>query len=281
MRVERFHDRDVFAARVEPFLLEHEAENCFFLGLISHLRDVGDKVLLATMDDADDVAAVAVMTPRRHMVITRGPQDAIAAIVDYLIEHRIDVPGIGGRQASAEAFAQRWATKTGVAGHLHVEMRTFQLTAVIPPGPAPGKMRLVEESDLHLLTQWVQEFRKEIGEQLPIDDSREVAEQRIRDRQMVFWEVDGTPVGTAGAIGPTRNGIRIVLVYTPPEHRGRGYASNLVAALSQQQLDAGRKFCFLNTDEANPTSNKIYIALGYRPVCETIQIMFDRPGDAR
>jgi predicted GNAT family acetyltransferase len=281
MRVERFHDRDVFAARVEPFLLEHEAENCFFLGLISHLRDVGDKVLLATMDDADDVAAVAVMTPRRHMVITRGPQDAIAAIVDYLIEHRIDVPGIGGRQASAEAFAQRWATKTGIAGHLHVEMRTFQLTAVIPPGPAPGKMRFVEESDLDLLTQWVQEFRKEIGEQLPIDDSREVAEQRIRDRQMVFWEVDGTPVGTAGAIGPTRNGIRIVLVYTPPAHRGHGYASNLVAALSQQQLDAGRKFCFLNTDEANPTSNKIYIALGYRPVCETIQIMFDRPGDAR
>ena len=281
MRVERFHDRDAFAARVEPFLLEHEAENCFFLGQIAHLRDVGDKVLVAATDDSENVAAVATMTPPRHMVITRGPGEAIAAIVDYFIDHRIEVPGIGGRRASAETFAQRWTAATGIAGHLHVEMRTFQLTTVIPPPPAPGKMRLVEESDLDLLTRWVQEFRKEIGEQLSVDDSREVAEQRIRDRQMVFWEIDGTPVATAGAIGPTRNGIRIVLVYTPPEHRGRGYASNLVAALSQQQLDAGRKYCFLNTDQANPTSNKIYTALGYRPVCESIQIMFDRPGDAR
>ena len=53
-----------------------------------------------------------------------------------------------------------------------------------------------------------------------------------------------------------------------PEFRGRGYASNCVAALTQKMLDQGRKFCFLYTDLSNPTSNKIYQQIGYRPVCD-------------
>ncbi|MBA2569295.1 MAG: GNAT family N-acetyltransferase [Actinobacteria bacterium] len=68
--------------------------------------------------------------------------------------------------------------------------------------------------------------------------------------------------------GPTPNGIRIGPVYTPPELRGRGYASALVAKLSSSLLAGGRRFCFLYTDLANPASNKIYERLGYVRVCE-------------
>ena len=50
--------------------------------------------------------------------------------------------------------------------------------------------------------------------------------------------------------------------------------SNNVAALTRKLLDEGRRFCFLYTDLANPTSNKIYYALGYRPVCENLRIDF-------
>jgi predicted GNAT family acetyltransferase len=78
----------------------------------------------------------------------------------------------------------------------------------------------------------------------------------------------------AGASGPTRHGIRVGAVYTPPAMRRRGYASALVAALSQEQLDAGKKFCFLYTDLANPTSNKIYQDIGYEPVCDVDEYNF-------
>ena len=64
MHVERFHDRDFYASRVEPFLLQHEAENCFFLGQIAHLNEIGDKVLLA-VEESGEVVAVATMTPPR------------------------------------------------------------------------------------------------------------------------------------------------------------------------------------------------------------------------
>ena len=52
-------------------------------------------------------------TPPRHVVITRAPDDAVAAIVDYLLAQGIRVPGIGGPRAAAEPFAQRWTAATG------------------------------------------------------------------------------------------------------------------------------------------------------------------------
>ena len=63
-------------------------------------------------------------------------------------------------------------------------------------------------------------------------------------------------------------------MYTPPELRGRGYASNLVAAAAQQQLDAGRSFVFLFTDLANPTSNHVYESIGFERVSDIDRYVF-------
>jgi hypothetical protein len=63
-------------------------------------------------------------------------------------------------------------------------------------------------------------------------------------------------------------------VYTPPRFRRRGYASALVAELSRRLLDDGRDYCFLYTDLANPTSNRIYMDVGYELVCESADYAF-------
>jgi len=81
-----------------------------------------------------------------------------------------------------------------------------------------------------------------------------------------LWVDGGRPVSLTCVGGVTPHGIRIGPVYTPPDLRGKGYASSLVAGVSQMQLDAGRAYVFLFTDLANPTSNRIYQALGYEPV---------------
>ena len=82
------------------------------------------------------------------------------------------------------------------------------------------------------------------------------------------------PVSLACFGGPTPNGIRIGAVYTPPAHRGRGYGTAVTAAVSQLNLDRGRRFCFLYTDLANPTSNAIYQRIGYEPVCDSRELSF-------
>ncbi len=44
---------------------------------------------------------------------------------------------------------------------------------------------------------------------------------------------------------------RLGPVYTPPQQRGRGWASNAVAEVSARLLDGGERVC-LFTDQANP-----------------------------
>ena len=100
------------------------------------------------------------------------------------------------------------------------------------------------------------------------------AGSRGTGRTAYLWEDGGRPVSLAGVGGLTPHGIRVGPVYTPPELRGRGYASNVVAGVSQLQLDAGRTFVFLFTDLANPTANKIYQAIGYEPVIDVDEYDF-------
>jgi predicted GNAT family acetyltransferase len=67
--------------------------------------------------------------------------------------------------------------------------------------------------------------------------------------------------------------VRIGPVYTPPELRGRGYASSAVAARSRLAIQNGLR-CTLFTDLANPTSNKIYADVGYRRVADWNELVF-------
>ena len=90
---------------------------------------------------------------------------------------------------------------------------------------------------------------------------------------LYLWE-DEKPVSMAGRSRPTPNGATVNYVFTPPEHRRKGYASACVAALSQLLLDAGCRYCFLFTDLADPTSNRIYKAIGYEPICDLDEYEF-------
>jgi predicted GNAT family acetyltransferase len=97
--------------------------------------------------------------------------------------------------------------------------------------------------------------------------------RRLRDGRFWFWvAADGRPVHLTGVNPPSYGVARVGPVYTPPAERGRGWASNAVAELSRRVLAGGARAC-LYTDQANPTSNKIYAALGYRPVVDMVNLL--------
>jgi uncharacterized protein len=133
----------------------------------------------------------------------------------------------------------------------------------------PGRLRAATTADRDLLVTWVDAFVTEAAPEPGPFDAEEWVEHLFASplRGAYLWE-DGGPVSLACSGGPTPNGARIGPVYTPPERRGHGYASAATAALSELLLERGRRFCFLFTDLANPTSNHIYQAIGYQPVCD-------------
>ena len=122
-----------------------------------------------------------------------------------------------------------------------------------------------------MLAEWLQAFAVEAG--VPASpDAYSSVEKSLASERLFVWE-DGGPASMARWAGPTPTGVRVGPVYTPPERRGRGYASACVAALSQRLLD-GRAFCALFTDLDNPVSNRIYRRIGYEPVCDFAQYQF-------
>jgi hypothetical protein len=68
----------------------------------------------------------------------------------------------------------------------------------------------------------------------------------------------------------TQNAGTISLVYTPPHLRGRGFAGSVTAALVEHIFSQGKRLACLYTDRRNPSSNRCYEKIGFRPVCDSL-----------
>lgn len=270
-----------FLAEMRPLLEADEAANGLMLGLALRVeRDphaFGDAdPYFATVEDGASIVAAALMTPPHGLLLysTRTATDtgltaALDAIAQNLQTDNWPVPTVNGPSAVSARFAERWSGLTGRGHELAMATRVFALREVIPPRDCPGQLRLATAADQDLAAAWLRAFSQEAEHNEEIDEVQhhKSIRQKIADQHLFFWE-DGKAVSLVGLTRPTAHGIAIGPVYTPPAERGRGYASAAVARLSQDMLDAGKEFCALFTDVANPTSNHIYQAIGYRALVD-------------
>jgi predicted GNAT family acetyltransferase len=282
MDVVRHEDALEFRARTEPFLMVDEARHNLLLGLITTLierPEVYAEFHLWVVQDRGEVAAVAIRTPPFNLAVSRSSDGAIAVLAGKLHDDGVRLPGVTGAVPEVDLFAEAWAARTGDTARLAMASRIYRLTSVKPVDGVSGHMRDATREDRDLLVDWIRAFGNEALPNADPTDPERVVDLRLQGggAGLVLWD-DGEPVCLAGSGGPTPNGIRIGPVYTPPALRRRGYASALVAALSQRLLDEGRTFCFLYTDLSNPTSNRIYADVGYEPVCDSANYRFEATG---
>jgi predicted GNAT family acetyltransferase len=88
-----------------------------------------------------------------------------------------------------------------------------------------------------------------------------------------LWQ-DERPVSMAQTSRPTRNGISVSFVYTPPALRRRGYATACVAELSRLLVASRYDYCTLFADLANDSANRMYRRIGYQPACDCNEYAF-------
>jgi predicted GNAT family acetyltransferase len=279
VQVHRHDEVADFLAAAGTFLESREAEHNLILGLCTNIARHPDLFadrpprFLTVTDDGTFVAA-SIRTPPFNQVLSEMADQHAELLADALADDGDTLPGVLGPTDAARRFVDRWRERTGLTAERVLAERIFRLSAVIPPRSSSGSWRVAGSDDRETLAAWYLAFAEEATpEQAPVEDLDAMVDRWVRriGRTMYLWEDGDRPASLAGAGGETPNGTRIGPVYTPPELRGRGYASNLVAAVSQAQLDAGRRFCFLFTDLANPTSNKIYQQIGYEPVTDVDQ----------
>ncbi len=284
IRVRTADDPAAFLDDARSLLMLDEARHNLMLGVVGRLAtEPGSypvfRLWLAEDGDGEVVGAASMTAPWPIVLARPTHADAIEALVDAASSGDLVPPGVVGAVPEVHDFATRWAAVTGMTVTTRRAEGAYALERVEPVAAGSGHARPATVADRELIAPWMVAFVAEVLPNDPAadDGGREIVDSRLLSDSagLWLWEANGRPVSVAGYGGPTPNGIRIGPVYTPPEHRGHGYATSLVAELSAWLLANGRRFCFLYTDLANPTSNAIYRRIGYRQVCESANIVFE------
>jgi GNAT superfamily N-acetyltransferase len=269
--------------RIAGALLERdEARNQLPLGIAGNLMarpDAFEVVRFWVVRDGDEPVAAAVRTDSFNLVLgDPSSETALGPLLDAVAADDPEVPGIVGNVPFVEPAAERLAGASGRTAERILSQGVYGLTGVRDVPRAPGEPRPAGPKDRALLLDWLRAF---VTEAVPDPDEtfrrmERTLESRfgIESAGFWLWKDGGQPVSLAGFSGPTPTGIRIGPVYTPPGHRRRGYATTLVADLSAWLLERGHRACFLYTDLANPTSNRIYVEIGYERVCDAMEFVF-------
>jgi len=278
MEVRETHNAAEFLRLAEKFLMEHEAENNLILGQAMRLARgetaVTAAVTFYAVEDEGRVLVAGMHNQPYRLVLSRGPGPAIAMIADWAARKKVDLAGVIGVPESVKMYTRAWSKLSRdkvKGGH---RLRIYQLEQLKPAAAVSGKLEPATMAELDLLTHWSIAFTRDVEQPLT-GAERAMAERAIREGRLFVWR-DPQPVSMCAWAGQTPRGVRVNMVYTPPELRRRGYASAAVSALTKKLLEGGRKFVFLFTDLKNPTSNKIYQQMGYEAVCDIDEVDFEK-----
>ncbi|PVG81341.1 GNAT family N-acetyltransferase [Nocardioides gansuensis] len=204
------------------------------------------------------------------------PDEAALLLARAVHERGEELRGVNGALPASRVCADELARLTGGRVEVAQHTRLHEATSIEHPPLRPGSLRLARPEEVELCLTWFEAFGRDADEQAgrepgsmhELTDDVESMGRRIAGGRIWLWvDEDDRPVHLTGANDPAFGVARIGPVYTPPEHRGLGYASAAVAQVSQRLLDAGARVC-LFTDQANPVSNKVYERIGYEPVVD-------------
>ena len=211
------------------------------------------------------------------------PDAAAIALARELHGRGEEILGVNGALPAVRLCAAELARLGGGTVEVGQHTRLHELGELVPPRAVPGRLAAATEADIDLAIDWYTAFMGDADEQAgraPGASAHEVPDEpemrrRIQGGQVWFWLDDADrPVHVTGVNPPSFGVARIGPVFTPPAERGRGWASSAVAEVSRRILADGGRAC-LFTDQANPTSNKIYAAIGYRPVVDMANLVIN------
>lgn len=152
--------------------------------------------------------------------------------------------------------------------------RLYRLATLTHPRPAPpGRLRVAGPAERELLVSWYEAFAREAW--TAGGAAGALVDDRLAYGGLGLWDgEDGCPVAMVGATRQVAGMVRVAPVYTPAQHRRRGYAGAVTAAISERALAAGASEVLIFADLDNPTTPGLYERLGYRPVEDRVILAF-------
>lgn len=272
------HNPNRFLERTREFLEAEEATNLLALGIIFRLASAanapsnGNEPLLLLVEEGAQICAVCIAAPPRRLILScrdDAGSSLIGSVCRYLVENHVQVPGAVGPANATARFAAAWTDSVGCRTAVSMRQMIHRIASVNEISAAPGRLILADSKHEGLVAHWLQDFARVAPEDMTRQQALLAARAAISESRVYLWTCN-EPVSMAAWTRPTRHGVAVTWVYTPPHCREKGYATSAVAALTRLLLQKGYEFCTLYTDLANPISNSIYRRIGYVPIQESV-----------
>lgn len=278
IKLVKYEDLTLFKKDVISYLEQFEAENNLVLGvLLSINENEKNPLLMATVIKDNNIGLVLLQTHPGQIILSKSvsfTSKDIHVIGEKLSNTLQDIPGFIGEKKLTTDLARYVSNLKGIQANVFMDQKIYKLEKVVKKTNTHGKLRRIIEKDHHTIKEWVYQFCYETNQPISLEEADKKAKLMINKGNFVAWVVNEELVSMAYATRPTQNNITISYVYTPISERKKGYASDCISTFTQNLLDRGYKTTSLYTDISNPTSNKIYIQIGYEAIMDSVVILF-------
>lgn len=192
-------------------------------------------------------------------------------LLSNFIETNISISSIIADTETIDIYSKLF-TEYNIKTKLLVQQGIYSCNNVNQPNRGDLTFEPASNADIALIGKWIESFHNEATPEDAKVDGLKDAKEKILQQMIYVSKKNNDIVTMAGWSRDIGTSCSVNLVFTPPEQRNNGYASYTVAKLTDLLLKQGRKEITLYTDMSNPTSNKIYMQLGYKFICNSLHL---------
>jgi uncharacterized protein len=281
MEIAFYGDLAAFRQRTGALLRSRCALNSLKLGILEyyqkHGEESGNRALAVGVHQGVVIAAFVLGRSLYFSADEAYWEEIIPLAVEELDKRQIRLPSVMGHGETALRFAECWRRKTQSGVTFAGKDCLYELTSIGDGRPARGRLRRAASSDVPQLEPlFTGYYREDLGVSKTGQDLEQELARLPAEDEVYFWDDDGAK-SMATALLPYDGGVELANVFTPQEHRNKGYATACIHEVCRTLLQQVPRVV-LFVDQDNSPANALYRKIGFRLVDTMSTYAFEAQG---
>jgi len=253
----------------KPFI-----ENEVQFNLIHRIADDKNALILTSEDKNVIVARSNPKLPMWIWIDNKVNLDKIDSFLNEIdsklsLEDKFDI-------VTTPKIGKLFTYKIDCTYKIFMELNSFECKKTIKPNKLNGIMDKPSLYDIEIIANYNKGFYKEsLNQNVEYEQLLESAKRQVETNNLYCLKVNSKIVSIANIAHKSLRYARVNNVYTPPNQRSRGYASELMYYLCEIIIENGLT-PNLYTDISNKTSNKVYRNIGFKECGKVTHYIINR-----
>lgn len=274
MKLIRYKDADEFQEHCRDWLMIRDDLNNGLINLgdlLSQNQEIFEKPYwYGGFLDTEGIVGCAIHARPDGLVLSEMSNQATNMLVRNLSAEIKFVDRVLGPKTTAHYFAEKWGRANGICPQPQSEWNVYRVDNIVPlTSMATGRLRLGSIDDTSLVRSWGTDYGNE--RPAPVDVSNYLF-RKLKNGDLFVWE-DQSPRTILTISGRIGKGVRVSAIYTPPQHRGNGFASAALHEICRRMKSDGFSYVTLSV-LINDPAERVYQKIGFYSIGQRAALTF-------